>query len=354
MSCDGPWSTAGTHPRDHGGPDAYGVAPHDFSTNANACGPCPAVLEAVQSADPRHYPDPAYTRLREHLGAFHDVPAARILLAGSASEFIHRITAFVAMRGLHARKGAAPALSLPAHSYGDYLHAAKAWHLHVVRRGADGRRPGGAALLHWACEPASPTGAADPALELWQRQDEGDTGLQIVDCAYVPLRLDGQLVCMPERAWQLWTPNKALGLTGVRAAYAIAPANAAPGCVDALQGLAPSWPVGAHGVALLHAWVQPQTQQWLQDSLVTLRGWKAAQLGLCESLGWQILPGSLTNYFTAQLPIHDVPGALKVLRARGIKLRDCASFDLPGHVRLGVLAPASQHALAQAWRAARG
>jgi histidinol-phosphate aminotransferase len=37
------------------------------------------------------------------------------------------------------------------------------------------------------------------------------------------------------------------------------------------------------------------------------------------------------------------------LRADGIKLRDCASFGLPGHVRLGVLPPQSQQALKEAW-----
>ena len=43
----------------HGGPDALGIPPHDFSTNANACGPCPAVLQALRQAPVHTYPDPA-------------------------------------------------------------------------------------------------------------------------------------------------------------------------------------------------------------------------------------------------------------------------------------------------------
>lgn len=35
----------------HGGPDARGAAQYDFSTNSNACGPCPHTLAAVQQAD---------------------------------------------------------------------------------------------------------------------------------------------------------------------------------------------------------------------------------------------------------------------------------------------------------------
>ena len=93
-------------------------------------------------------------------------------------------------------------------------------------------------------------------------------------------------------------------------------------------------------------------QQWLQGSLRTLREWKAQQQALCESLGWTVWPGSLANYFVAKPALPgpaQLPLALEGLRAQGVKLRDCASFGLPGHVRLGVLAPPSQQALGHAW-----
>ncbi|MBS0476221.1 MAG: aminotransferase [Proteobacteria bacterium] len=323
----------------HGGPDALGVPRHDFSTNANACGPCPQALAALRQADRRHYPDPAYTALSARLAGFHGVAVERIVIAASASEFIHRITAFAARRGL--RRAV-----VPAHGYGDYARAALAW-------GLDGGGvPGAAPALHWACEPASPLGTEDVALAAWARSDGLDDGaLRVLDCAYAPLRLDGLSTVLPEAAWQLWSPNKALGLTGVRAAYAIAPpAAVADGGVAALRALAPSWPLGADGVALLTAWAQADTQDWLLRSRATLRVWKAAQLRLCADLGWTVLPGSLANFFTARPPVRDLPALLRALRAQGIKLRDCASFGLAGHVRLGVLAPAAQRALAAAWR----
>ena len=40
---------------------------------------------------------------------------------------------------------------------------------------------------------------------------------------------------------------------------------------------------------------------------------------------------------------------LRHLRAQGVKLRECASFGLPGVLRLGVLAPESQDALHRVW-----
>lgn len=334
----------------HGGPDAAGVPLHDFSTNSNACGPCPGALHAVQAADATRYPDPAYTALRERLGAFHGVAPGRIVLAASASEFIHRITALAVQQG-------AAQVALPAHSYGDYAQAAQARGLAVVRGAV---AAAGLGLgLQWACEPSSPLGHADAALQAWQ-QGGGTTALRVLDCAYAPLRLQGQGAWagspaphLPSACWQLWTPNKALGLTGLRAAYAVAPSGA-EGLVGALAALAPSWPVGAHGVALLQAWVQPATQCWLVHSLSRLRAWKARQQGLCGALGWRVQQGSLANYFCA-LPDTGVTSSdsaylLAGLRSAGIKLRDAASFGLPGQVRMGVLPPASQDALAAAWR----
>ena len=47
--------------RSHGGADALGAARWDFSTCANAAGPCPTALAAVQRADVTRYPDPEAT-----------------------------------------------------------------------------------------------------------------------------------------------------------------------------------------------------------------------------------------------------------------------------------------------------
>ena len=336
----------------HGGPDALGVPLHDFSTNANACGPCPIALAAVRAADASRYPDPTYTGLREALGAWHGVAPDRIVPAASASEFIHRITAWAVRRR-------AAGVVLPAHAYGDYAQAAAAWGLPVLPAPAASPEAPNASLLHWACEPSSPLGTSDPALDAWRAQEAAGSGtdrvLRVVDCAYAPLRLaptgpGRHGPALPVNAWQLWTPNTALGLTGVRGAYAIAPAHVLPADVAALQSLASSWPIGAHGVAMLTAWVDPAVQAWLAGSLETLRGWKAQLREACEALAWAVHPGSQANYLVARPPVADLAQRLRDLRAQGIKLRDCTSFGLPGHVRLGVLPPASVAALQSAWR----
>ena len=312
----------------HGGPDALGVPRWDFSTNANAVGPCPMALAAVQGADPRHYPDPGYTALRSALAAFHGVAVERIVVAGSASEFIARVSAAVALSG--GRR-----VWLPAMAYGDCAKAAKAWGLQRVSEPAQ-------ADLLWLCEPSSPLGTAETMANGVAEQG----GVVVLDRAYEPLRLSGHGSLDTEaldRVWQLWSPNKALGLTGVRGAYAIAPLRGLA-LARSLEQLAPSWPLGAHAVAMLTVWMQTDSQRWLAQSRVQLIEWKAAQIALLGELGWTCLP-SEANYFCARSPqLLNV----EALRAQGIKLRDTTSLGLPGHWRLGVLSPDAQAALTSA------
>lgn len=345
-------TTATAVTRVHGGPDGGDPVRFDFSTNANACGPCPAALAAVQSADASRYPDPRYTALRERLAAFHGVAPGRILPAASASEAIFRITAWAAQCGIRQAR-------IPAHAYGDYATAAAAWRMAVHRADAapasrqtnsplsphfaEGVADADGPALVWACDPSSPRGQSEPV------PAAGPGDLLVLDRAYAPLRLSGTSAWTPadlDRAWQLWSPNKALGLTGLRAAYAIAPPGSGA-ALAALEALAPSWPVGAHGVALLQAWCEEGTQQWLAESLATLRAWKTRQQGICHALGWTVLPSD-TPFFCAQLPLS--PARATALRRAGIQLRDASSFGLPGHARLSVQPPAAQDALAAAWQ----
>ena len=375
-------NTTHAMPPTHGGSDALGAAPWDFSTNSNAAGPCPGTLQALAAADATRYPDPAYTALREQLAAFHGVASHRVVVGASGSELIARITAWVAHRPLSPRPlaeagwgaghtphlpqaappstplptpapsqqegGQAPtarrAVWLPEHHYADYAHAAVQ---HGMARAADIPQ----ADLIWLCAPTSPHGQALQLPDNWAQRKESATA--VLDCAYAPLQLTADDIA-PELdrnlVWQLWTPNKALGLCGIRAAYAIAPVHADATAIHALQTLAASWPLGAHGVALLQNWCAPATQQWLDASRATLRVWKQQQITLLHAHGWVTLP-STSHFFVAQPALPQgasLTAWLAALREKGIKLRDTASFGLPGQVRLCVHTPQAQQALRQA------
>ena len=315
-------------PRVHGGADALGPVRWDFSSNANACGPCPLALQAVQRADAAHYPDPAYTRLRAALADLHDVDPARVLLMASASEGIQRLTAWRWRAGDRR-------FWTPPHAYGDYAHAASAWGLERVDLP-------GRAQLAWLCDPGSPLGQGE-SLEAVRVLLDATPRTVVLDRAYAPLRLQGDSalsVAQLDRVWQLWSPNKALGLTGVRAAYAIAPLGAHAD-VGALESMAASWPIGAHGEAMLLAWTTSAVQDWVADSLATLADWAGALRATLAARGWTCAPSD-TAYGCARPPN---PIEAAALRARGIKLRDATSLGLPGWWRLSAQRPDALAAL---------
>lgn len=346
----------------HGGTDALGTPQWDFSTNNNTAGPCPTAVTALTQADVRYYPDPSYTRLRQSLAQLHQISKNQIVIGASGSELIMRISCYHALQ--HSNSAALPrTVWVPEHAYGDYAHAARQHGLPVC---SDVTQAG----LIWLCHPDSPRGQTLALPHNWQQHHK--QAFIVLDCAYVPLRLNTwsnkpattlinpssglsnplfvQNDFDPNYCWQIWTPNKALGLCGIRAAYAIAPTHADTKTIQQLASLAPSWPLGAHGAALLQNWCTIQTQTWLVQARQTLHNWKRQQTAMLQQLGWQC-DESETNFFTARpyLPngqkLHSL---LQYLRTQGIKLRDCASFGLPSYVRLCVHTPQAQTMLKQA------
>lgn len=336
------WQPPQAQPRVHGGPDARGPVPHDFSSNANAAGPLPSVLRAVQQADRSRYPDPRYQALREALGGWHGVSPQRIVPAASGSAFIQQITrAAAAWAGVRR-------VSVPSPGYGDYADAARASGLErlVYRALADALRPQ-AGELWWVTEPSSPDGTtAGAALVPWLRMADAARAVVVVDAAYQPLRLDGAAALAPTLpAWQLWSPNKACGLTGVRGAYAIAPPGA-EAVAEALVAESPSWALGAEGVAMLQAFATAPAQAELAEARARLAEWRAELATLLQEAGWAVGHAqSVVPFFCAWPP---KPVDLAALRSAGVQLRDTASMGLPGAFRLSAQPPASLQALRSA------
>jgi len=342
---------------EHGGPDALGVPAHDFSTNANAAGPLSSVWRAVQAADRTRYPDPAYASLRAQLADWHGVTRDRLVIAGSASEFIARCTRFAARRG-------ARAVQVPLPGYGDYAHAAAQSGLSVRAVPPGGSAPD--ADLCWTTWPHSPSGALPPFPVVMAGGTAEGRGrhdaLHIVDLAYQPLRLDdgddGSACAagVPDGAWQLWSPNKSCGLTGVRGAYAIAP-EGDEALATRLVDEAPSWVLGADGVALLQAWAQPAAARELAGHRRQLSAWTTALRALLAGAGWELdvavdaQGGALRSvcpFFVARPPVGTAPHSWRA--TYGVKLRDTGSMGLPGAWRLSAQSPGALAALARCVR----
>lgn len=338
----------------HGGPDAGPPVAFDFSTNACPLEPPQPVRRALQQADRRRYPEPGYGALRAQLGAAQGVAPARVLPTAGSSEAIRRLTLAARLQGI-AR------VWVPQPGYGDYRAAAEALGLEVHAY-PDGdallaalASPGGQPSLVWLCEPCNPTGESLPAA-FWQALAAlpARGTLLALDRAYEPLRLEGRDPVPPalaDRAWQLWSPNKALGLTGVRAGWLVAPAHGGVLPASRLEALAPSWVLSAEGVALLQAWTLPATRHGVHAACSRLRAWKRQQRAALQALGWEQRP-SVTPFWLARPCADGLAQRLDALRARGVKLRDATSFGLPGWVRLSVQPPPAQQALLDAWQAA--
>lgn len=322
--------------RVHGGADARGRARWDFSTCANAAGPCPTALAAVQAADATRYPDPAATAVRQALAALHGVEPARILPAASASEFIQRITAVTGRLW-------PGAVRVPKRAYGDYALAATAWGRTCITDAC-----AGLVKLAWHADPTSPLGqdGEPPGC------DFGD-GPVVLDAVYAPLRLHGDSAWTTDaedRVFVLHSPNKALGLTGVRGAYAVAPASSARAdwdaqrCCAALEAAAPSWPLSAHAEAMLLSWATPAVQDWVAASRVMLAAWKADLVQRLSLRGFS-MQASVTPYMVVQPPR---PVDLEALRAYDVAVRDTTSFGLAGWWRVSAQPPSALDALERA------
>jgi histidinol-phosphate aminotransferase len=340
---------------EHGGPDLGAEIRWDFSTNANPMGPMAGAMHALAEADRRTYPEPTYLALRTALSGAGLGPVDRLLPTAGNAEAIRRLT-------LAAKLAGTTQVWVPGPGYGEYRAAAEVLGLAVRAYGSVAElaaqwQPASGRQLIWLCEPCNPTGE-DVSADTWAQllawlptwQAAGHT--LAVDRAYAPMRLDG-LDPLPsalaQAAWQLWSPNKTMGCTGVRAGLMVAPADAAAsqGWPD-VAALAPSWVLGSEGVALLQAWVSDSVQGSLRVQRVVWRAWLQEQQRALRERGWQVRE-SVVPFFLAQPPQGvDVAAMLTGLRQRGIKLRDAASLGLPGWCRLRVMSPAAQAALMDA------
>lgn len=340
---------------DHGGTDDGLPIRFDFSTNSNPLPSPLTVMAALSQADRHHYPEPHYRALAEVLGPFHQVAPERVLPGAGSSEAIRRLNLAGLLVGMHS-------VWVPQPGYADYAVSAHVLgvpvrHWNEPDELIDGLNREAKPAVVWLNEPRNPTGASLPEMFWWRLLEAAvHHGCWLVlDRAYEPLRLDGEdpiPLDVADHCWQLWSPNKSLGLTGVRAGYLIAPdAPRDPSMAQRLRQLAPSWVLSSEGQALLSAWAQPNTQVWLARARQALRDWRREQREALEELRW-IQRDTVTNFWLCRPPLSEpaLETALASLRARGIKLRNAHSLGLPGWVRVSTQPEDARKALVSAWQ----
>ncbi|MCL6527264.1 MAG: histidinol-phosphate aminotransferase family protein [Thermaceae bacterium] len=309
----------------HGGTDSGPSPRFDFSTNANALGPDPFARAAVQAADPSCYPDPLYTELHQALAAHHGVRAEQVAVGGGTSELIHRLTRWRYLRG--------PMLILPP-TFSEYARAAQPAELPLLQASSPSEflhlLP--RATLAFLCVPNNPTGEVYGFLQEAAEVAQQHPVTLVLDLAYHPL--SQKPPPLPPTAWQLHSPNKAHGLTGVRAGYLLAPHD-----LHHFRDLAPSWVLGVHGEAMLRAVVQTPSLDWVARTREALWGLRSELAAGLRGLGLEVRE-SEANFLMVK--VGRATAVAQALRARGLRVRDCTGFGLPEWLRLSAQQPEAQ------------
>ena len=309
----------------------------DFSASINPLGVSPAVTEALRHLDLAAYPDPECGELRDVLADHVALEPERILVGNGATELIHLLA-----RAL-LRTGESAAVFSP--TFGEFeaacrlqgvapVHLAPAeqrtfrWDLPAAVRRIAALRP---ALL-FLCNPNNPTGTYLGADDLEAIAAAlGDAGLLVLDEAYAPFverRWDTTRLLRLGNVVLLRSMTKDHALTGLRLGYLLGPRAV----VRQVRRWQPSWSVNAAAQAAGIA--------ALSDHGHVARGRREVRSGrryLTQELASLGLSGTeaAANFLLVRVGAAAAL-RLRLLREHRLCVRDCASFGLPRHVRIGV------------------
>lgn len=317
---------------------AAGVTPIDLSASLNPYGPHAAVIAAARAAEVDRYPDPRALPLREAYAERLGVRLECVLAGNGSSELI-----FLAMAALAAGEEGPGAVLIAGPTFGEYSPAAKAAGARTleVRAGApafavpvdeivariEAERP----RVTVVCNPNNPTAQVLPAsaIEMLTEAALAAGGWLVVDEAYVDFAGDGVSTGPAPGRVVLRTLTKLHAIPGLRVGTALGPAAA----IAEMERRQPPWPVSAPAIA---ASLQALREGgFASESIAAVA---VARDGLEAGLRARefAVPPSRANFVLVPAPGGDGGAFRAALLPSGFVVRDCASFGLPGYVRIAV------------------
>ncbi len=329
----------------HGGLNArelelLGLCPEevlDFSASINPLGEAPGVKEALRSLPPDTYPDRSCLKLRRALASHLDLQPGSILVGNGSTELIHLIARaflrpgdtaviFTPTFGEYAAacrlEGVSP-VSIPSHRAAEFR-----WNLPDALSRISSLKPS----LVFVCNPNNPTGTYLGEEEVRQIADSlGGCGLLVLDEAYrsfVEEPWRSQPLLRMENVALLRSMTKDYALAGLRLGYMLAPEV----IVARVGKFQYSWSVNAAaqaaGIAALdHPRHVERGRRMVGASKNFLEG-------TLSRMGLECLP-STANFLLIR--VGDASRLrLELLKRYKICVRDCGSFGLPEHIRVGV------------------
>ncbi|MDB4949909.1 MAG: putative aminotransferase [Gemmatimonadetes bacterium] len=346
---------AATPPTVHGGPRG-GDGRHvrlDFSVSLNAWGPAPCVLEAIRSAPVDAYPDPESVAPRKAAAARWERPMDEVVFGAGAAELIHAVC--------HAFLRAGDTALVPTPTFGEYARAVSLCGARVLQGIAappsfalDLDSISAAVVRHrprllFLCAPNTPTGQAFARDELRAVADActaSDT-LLVLDQSFDGFLREPLGTALPGHAavLHLRSITKDHALAGVRAGFAVGPAPVAA----AVQRVRVPWASSTLAQAAAVAAMSDEAADYVASTVPRLRFEREL---LEAALARLRLPVVRSGTHFVLAAVGDAARLARALEdAHHVRVRDCTSFGLPGHVRIAARTPDENNKLVRALEA---
>jgi len=306
----------------------------DFSSSTNPYGPDPAVVRALQSARIDRYPDPSALLAREALAERCGVRPNQIVLGNGAAELLWSLArcllgpgsvAWIAEPTFSEFRRAAGCAGAAVREWRSGPEVGFAFDLDALSACAQQQPPHAVYL----CSPNTPTGTALPAQEIadWAARHPAST--VVLDQSFLSLseRWRDAELALPDNVVAVRSLTKDHGIPGVRLGYLIASAE----LCQAVETARPAWSTSA--LAQAAALACCRSLEFVRESRERLLDDRRQLAQELAALGIECLP-SQVNFLLARVP-QVAALRSRLLARQQIVVRDCASFGLPGFMRLG-------------------
>ncbi len=308
-----------------------------LASNENPHGPSPAATEAITetAASVNAYPKAAHADLTAAIADQWDVTDAQIWLANGgdgAIDYLHRATLEpgdsilvpepgFAYYGMSARFHHGEVATYPLSKADEFTQDAE-----MVLDHYDGER------IVWLTSPHNPSGSTIPRSELeYLAEETGEETLLVVDEAYGEFADTASAVTLIEGrdgydarddVAVLRTFSKAYGLAGLRLGYAIVPDEWA----DAYTRV--NTPFAASELACRAGLAAIEDDEHVAFTVETAKEARERMRTEIEAPVWP----SDGNFVLVE--VGDASAVSQALEERGVIVRDCSSFGLPGCIRV--------------------
>jgi histidinol-phosphate/aromatic aminotransferase/cobyric acid decarboxylase-like protein len=307
-------------PATHGGSGAR----IDLSASLNPLGPSPTAIVAAREAALDRYPDPGAVPLRVAAAARHGLPERSVVPLPGASWALwfcsvallqpdDRCVALGPSFSEYARNAAINRAEF------DEVRTLEALETALPE-----------ATMCVLANPGNPDGRAIPAHRLTEICEAHPQTAFIVDEAFAAFAPPGTSLTAdgppPSNAVIVRSLTKELGLPGLRIGYAVVGED-----LNSLAEAVPAWPLAAPDLAAAVA--------GLADEGHVTRGADVARRHVGRLHEALTAAGACPSPTDANYVLARAPGLHQRLAARGIAVRDCASFGLSDHVRIAAPRP---------------